>query len=170
MRSTPACQRRVLSDGTVALRPSRANVGSAFWPLLPLSVPVFFLTTHDRLDHSQDDLFRGMLAFFAIELAILLAVALRRAVLLGTETLVLRGPLHSVTLRASDIQAVTATGGALVNAVKVWTADGRSHTCPAVTGVDLEVIGEWWLAHRGDDWRAVWSRPAAVPRRIAWWA
>ncbi|MDX6217093.1 MAG: hypothetical protein QOG99_2677, partial [Frankiales bacterium] len=162
-------RRSMLPDGTVVLRPSRTAVLSAFYPLLVLTAPVLVILSTGRRNLDSGFLWAAF-APLALETVVLLAAALRRAVFLGSESVTLRGLWRSKTVAAADIQSVTVGGGSLSQPVLLWTADRRRHSCPAITEADLTVVGDWWLAHRGPDWRPAWTAPVAAPRRVAWWA
>jgi hypothetical protein len=159
----------MLPDGTVVLRPSRSAWLNPVYPLLVLTAP-FLVATSNSPRGDGDGFLWAWGALLVLESAVLLAVLLRRAVFLGPESIVLRGLWRSTTVAAAEIQAVTVGGGSLSQPVLLWTADRRRHSCPAITEADLTVVGDWWLAHRGPDWRPAWTTPQAAPRRIAWWA
>jgi hypothetical protein len=166
---TRPARRITLPDGTVVLRPSRSAWLGPAYPLLALTAPFLVIVGNGWRDQSDGFLWAwgGLMVF---ECAVLLAVLLRRAVFLGSESVVLRGLWRSRTVAAADIQSVTVGGGSLARPILLWTADRRRHACPAITEADITVIGDWWLAHRGEQWQPAWTVPQPTPARIAWWA
>jgi Bacterial PH domain len=161
-------RRETLTDGTVVLRTRWGGLATAGYPLL---LPVAFLVALNMSRgpyHPADDflLFMGLL--FVLESLVLLATSLRRRVVLGADTITLRGAFRSQTFAAADIQAVTLSGTR--GPVQVWTTDRHPYPCPALMAVDLPTVGDWWLATRGPDWRPAWPVAGAVLAPIAWWA
>jgi hypothetical protein len=72
-------------------------------------------------------------------------------------------------LPAREIQAVTLSGEGLTQTIQVWTQDRRVHRIACVTPVDITVVGDWWLAHRGSDWQPAWTPYSPAPSAATWW-
>jgi hypothetical protein len=87
-------------------------------------------------------------------------VCLRR-VELGTTALRYRNFLRWNVLQAGDIQAVTLSDASVAAPVRVWSSDRQPHRLMAVASVDIALVGDWWVEHRGADWRPAWGPPPA---------
>lgn len=99
-----------------------------------------------------------------LALVLLLAILLRRRVELRGQELRHRNLARWQTIAAPEIQAVTVTGDSINATLRIWTADRRPHACVALSPADLNVIGDWWLAQRGQDWRPLWGvTPSGQP-------
>lgn len=75
---------------------------------------------------------------------------------------VVHGYLHNRRVAWSEVRAVTQEPWATDRQVVLWTPDGpvRLRAPSTVLGLgrtrferDFHTIGQWWLAHRGADWR-----------------
>jgi hypothetical protein len=153
----PARQRRK-PDGTLVLLPSRWQVAMSVVPFLPL---VLFVTLafHDPSPWETESF--GRIAVVMVG-PTALAVS-RRRVELGPTSLRHRNILAWRTIEALDIQAITLTDAGLTESLRIWTSDRRSHRCVALTPVDLPILGDWWLEHRGEGWRSAWGPPRPAP-------
>jgi hypothetical protein len=147
----------------MVLMPSWLSIGLSALPTLPLLWLLFLWTTGPAGDH----LGTAFVVFFAVlasaNIAVLVAAFARRRVILGPGALRHRNLGRWRTIAAPDIQAITLHDGGLTAALQIWTTDRHPHTCAALTAKDINVVGDWWLAHRGSAWRPTWEASAMAP-------
>jgi hypothetical protein len=114
---------------------------------------------------------------FVLSAALVADVVLRPGGIdLRDEVAVVVGPLRSREIPWRDVQAVAFRRGIDVT---LYLAGGREVRClyprhnllfvswQRVTA-DYHRVGQWWLAHRGPDWRPIPSPPAPPPPAAAY--
>ena len=165
--SASPARRTVSAEGTVVLRPSWSSLGfsavASLFPLMPL-------TTFSLKDGSE--IFGWIWAGLAtVSVVSLVVTSTRRRLVLGWEgRLTYRSLGRSRSIEAADIQAITVGEGSLTRPVQAWTAERKRVILPAVTGTDLNLVGDWWLAHRGGGWQPAWTSQTVAPSLVRWWA
>lgn len=147
------------------LRPSwgslALSVGASLVPLIPLA----------SLASSRDQVLVWLwVAVAVVDLMSLTPVLTRRRLALGWDgRLTYRSAWRSRSIDAAEIQAITMGEGSLLRPVQAWTSDRTRVVLPAVTETDLNVVGDWWLAHRGVGWQPAWSPHPPPPSAASWW-
>ena len=93
----------------------------------------------------------------------------RRGLTLRPDAAVVHRPFSSLRIPWSGIQAVTVEDD-LGCCVLLWTSDRTRHRLAAPAtwrrterfDAIVDVIGRWWLDHRGSDWTPLWM-PTEAP-------
>lgn len=156
---------RHLPDGTLVVRPSYLTMFYSTMPLLALLIPV--ATWVRRGTVGDRGFFVFWLALLAIDGTVAILIGTRRQVELGPTTLRHRNIVRWHTIAAEDIQAVTLSDMGMTETLRVWTSDRQSHRPAALTSRELQLVGDWWVAHRGADWRPAWG-PPPPPEPTPW--
>lgn len=141
-------------DGTVVLQPRRITFLMPFVMAPAFAVPPLLI-------HGPHPLDRGywlIVAFISTEFFLIAGLQLRRRVVLGPDAITLRHVFRTETIALLDIQAITCEGTMVANLL-LWTGDQRSHRVRLLTEADLNVVGDWWIEHRGTGWRPAWGPP-----------
>jgi len=153
--------------GPIALRSSwqRVVMPAVVSGLMPAIVPVMLLLgnhPHAPAYHPFDLL---PIAFSLAVCALSLWGERRKQLVLRAGSLTLRAGWRKREIAAADIAAVTLDRVAASRMVTIWTRDGKAHRA-SVAGRgrglfrqsfdrDWHLVGQWWLANRGDTWQPV---------------
>lgn len=153
----------VRPDGSFRMRPTWTARISILWPL---GVNTAMLAAFGQMTP------RWYVIYGAIATVLLLVVRHNGITLRRDEAVIHRVFRRAVRVPWSAVQAITLERTALSGSqVAIWTDERRclELTAPAAllrsrkVAATVDVIGNWWLAHRGQGWRPAWTYPPPHP-------